>query len=115
MKNYLIPASILALVLSVGTVDPLHAQNTSPQSGAAQPDQPMQQPQASKRDDLKAFTGMIVKDGSKFVLKDMSSNTAFKVDDEKKVKDYVGKMVKITGILDQSRNMIQVESIELVS
>jgi len=45
----------------------------------------------------------------------MSSNTAYKVDDEKKVKDYVGKMVKITGTLDASRNVIQIESIEIVS
>jgi len=115
MKNYLIPSSILGLLLSVGAVGPMHAQNSTPQTGSPQTNQPMQQPESSKHQDMKAFTGMIVKDGSKLVLKDMSSNTAYKVDDEKKVKDYVGKMVKITGTLDQSRNVIQVESIEAVS
>jgi len=75
----------------------------------------MQQLAIAKHQDLKTFTGMIVKDGSKFMLKDMSSNTAYKVDDEKKVKDYIGKMVKVTGTLDQSGNVIQVESIEVIS
>jgi hypothetical protein len=118
MKKYLIPTSILGLVLSVGATGSLHAQNATPQSPDPQTQQPMQQQdssQTSKPQDPKAFTGMIVKDGSKLVLKDMSSNTAYKVDDEKKVKDFVGKMVKITGTLDQSSNVIKVESIEIVS
>lgn len=118
MKKYLIPTSLLGLVLTVGSAGAVYAQNGSSQSGELQTDQPMQQPdssQASKQQEAKAFTGMIVKDGSKLVLKDMSSNTAYKVDDEKKVKDYVGKIVKITGTLDQSSNVIQVESIEIVS
>jgi hypothetical protein len=115
MKKSWIPSSILGLVLSVTAVAPMHAQNATPQTADPQTDQPMQQPETSKYEDIKAFTGMIVKDGSKLVLKDMSSSTEYKVDDEKKVKDYVGKMVKITGTLDQSRNVIQVESIEVVS
>ncbi len=98
MKKYVIPTSILGLVLSVGSAGSGFAQNAPSQNAAP-----------------KAFPGMIVKDGSKLVLKDMSTNTAYKVDDEKKVKDYVGKMVKITGTLDQSRNVIQIESIEIVS
>jgi len=118
MKKYLIPMSILGLVLGVSSTGSLFAQNTPPQNAAPQTDQPMQQDssqKSNKQHDTKAFTGMIVKDGSKLVLKDMSSNTAYKVDDEKKVKDYVGKMVKITGTLDASRNVIQIESIEIVS
>jgi hypothetical protein len=115
MKKYLISTSILGLALALAAVGPMRAQNATVQSANAQTNQPMQQPESPKHQDIKAFTGMIVKDGSKFVLKDVSSNTAFKVDDEKKVKDYVGKMVKVTGILDQSRNMIRVESVEVVS
>jgi Protein of unknown function (DUF5818) len=118
MKKYLIPTSILGLVLSVGSVGAMHAQNAAPQSAAPQSDQQTQQDssqESTKQQDAKAFTGMIVKDGSNLVLKDMTSNTAYKVDDEKKVKDYIGKIVKITGTLDQSRNVIQVESIEIVS
>jgi len=118
MKKYLIPTSILGLVLSVSSAGSLFAQNAPPQNAAPQTDQPMQQDssqESNKQQETKAFTGMIVKDGSKLVLKDMSSNTAYKVDDEKKVKDYVGKMVKITGTLDPSRNVIQIESIEIVS
>src|SRR6267142_53565 len=118
MKKYLISTSILGLVLSVGSAGSMFAQSTASQTAAPQTDQPSQQDssqESSKQQDTKAFTGMIVKDGGKLVLKDMSSNMAYKVDDEKKVKDYVGKMVKITGTLDASRNVIQIESIEIVS
>jgi hypothetical protein len=110
MKKYMIPTSILGLVLSVGGVGLMHAQEAT-QQDPSMPDSA----QTAKQQDAKAFTGMIVKDGSKLVLKDMTSNTSYKIDDEQKVKDYVGKMVKITGTLDQSQNVIQVESIEIVS
>jgi hypothetical protein len=118
MKKYLTSTSILGLVLDVGSAGSMFAQRTASQKAAPQTDQPLQQDssqESSKQQDTKAFTGMIVKDGSKLVLKDMSSNMAYKVDDEKKVKDFVGKMVKITGTLDQPRNVIQIESIEIVS
>jgi len=44
-----------------------------------------------------------------------NSKVSYKVDDDNKVKDYVGKQVKITGTLDPSANVIHVDSIELVS
>jgi len=50
-----------------------------------------------------------------FVLQDPNSKVSYKVDDDNKVKDYVGKQVKITGTLDPSANVIHVDSIELVS
>jgi len=108
MKKYpMIPASVLGLILCLGSGVLMHARN----GGMPQTDQPLQQ----ATQETKAFTGMIVEDGGKVLLKEMSSNTAYKVDDQKKVKDYVGKMVKITGTLDQSRHVIQIESVELAS
>ena len=115
MKKFLIPTSILGLVLSVGGVGSMLAQNAAPLDTQTNQPMPQDASQSGQQQDTKAFTGMIVNDGNKLVLKDMSSNTAYKLDDEKKVKDYVGKMVKITGTLDQSSNVIQVESIEIVS
>ena len=101
MKKFLIPTSILGLVLSVGGVGSMLAQNAAPLDTQTNQPMPQDASQSGQQQDTKAFTGMIVNDGNKLVLKDMSSNTAYKLDDEKKVKDYVGKMVKITGTLDQ--------------
>jgi hypothetical protein len=114
MKNYFIRGSVWALTLGVASMGSLYAQNTQPpqnkqpQAQAGQQDE-MQQPEA------KAFTGVIVKEGNRLVLQDPNSKVSYKVDDESKVKDYVGKEVKIVGSLDTSTNVIHVESIEVVS
>jgi len=115
MKNYFIRSFACALILGLATVGSVHAQNTQP----TKPDQPQTQAQPSQdnmqQDDSKDFTGRIVKQGNKLVLRDASANVNYKVDDESKVKDYVGKQVKITGTLDTSTNVIHVDSIEVVS
>jgi len=59
--------------------------------------------------------GVIVKDGNRLVLQDPTSKARYKIDDETKVQDYVGKQVKIIGSLDASTNILHVETIELVS
>jgi hypothetical protein len=115
MKSYLIRSSVFALVFGVTTMGPLYAQNGQ----GAQPGQPQTQAPQSQDDmqqqDSKAFTGTIMRQGNKLVLRDTSANINYKVDDEDKVKDYVGKQVKITGTLDASTNVIHVDSIEVVS
>jgi hypothetical protein len=114
MKPYFIRGSVLALTLGVAGMGSLYSQNVQTSNTDSQQTQSneqdnMQQPEA------KAFTGVIVKDGSRFVLQDPNSKVSYKVDDDSKVKDYVGKQVKITGTLDPSANVIHVDSIEIVS
>jgi len=115
MKNYFIRSSMFALVLVVATMGALYAQNAQ----TAQPSQPQiqatQSQDSMQQQESKAFTGTIVKAGNKLVLRDASANVNYKVDDESKVRDYVGKQVKITGTLDASTNVIHVDSIEVVS
>ncbi|HZE25756.1 MAG TPA: DUF5818 domain-containing protein [Terriglobales bacterium] len=113
MKKYLIRGSVLALVLGVASMGSMYAQNATPQN-----DQQMRSNSSQDGDrqpEAKSFTGTIVKQGNKLMLRDPSSNVSYKVDDESKVKDYVGKQVKIVGTLDASTNVILVESIEIVS
>jgi len=114
MKNYFLCGSVLALTLGVASMGSLYARSTQTAQNEPQQVQPnqqddMQQPEA------KAFTGMIVKDGNRLVLQDPASKVSYKVDDENKVKDYLGKQVKIIGSLDASTNVIHVDSIEIVS
>ncbi|MBZ5681996.1 MAG: hypothetical protein LAO24_18000 [Acidobacteriia bacterium] len=78
-----------------------------------QQDEP-RMPAASKEaqsQDAQAFTGRIVKENGKVVLKDPVTKNSYQIDDTAKVKPYMGKEVKVTGKLDMSSNTIHVESV----
>jgi len=89
-------------VASLGTS--LHAQQ--------RPSDPQDQPQATQQQEMKAFTGKIVKEGEKLVLKDTTANVSYQLDDQEKAKPFQGKHVKVNGKLDTSSNVIHVDSIE---
>lgn len=90
------------------------------------PDRPMQQqpdqqpaqsvnpPTPPQPPAAQTFTGTIVKDGIRYVLK-VSSNSVYQLDDQERAKQYEGKQVKIAGTLDPTGNSLHVTSIELVS
>ena len=62
------------------------------------------------RPDVRVYMGTIVKDGDAYVLK--AANEKYRLDSQKKAKNYKGKDVKIMGTLDKTRNLIHVEKIE---
>ncbi|MFZ0339846.1 MAG: DUF5818 domain-containing protein [Terracidiphilus sp.] len=72
--------------------------------------QPQQQPDQSQTKSA-TFTGMIVKNGDQYVLRD-SSGQIFGLDDSEKAKPFEGKTVKVTGQLDEQAKVIHVEDIE---
>lgn len=78
-----------------------------PSQSANPPAQP--QPPAAQ-----TFTGTIIKDGNRYVLK-VSSNSVYQLDDQERAKQYEGKQVKIAGTLDATGNSLHIGSIELVS
>jgi uncharacterized protein YdeI (BOF family) len=57
------------------------------------------------------FSGMIVKNGDQYILRD-SSGQSFGLDDSEKAKPFEGKTVKVTGQLDEQAKVIHVENIE---
>ena len=61
-----------------------------------------------------SFTGKIVKDGGKYVLK-VSSNNSYQLDAQSDVKQYENQDVKVIGNLDTVSNTIRVVKIELLS
>jgi hypothetical protein len=84
-----------------------------------EPDQQAQQakPQADPQTqsaETQSFTGKIVKDGSKYVLK-VSSNNSYQLDEQGGVKQYEGQEVRVVGNLDKDSNTIRVVKIELLS
>jgi uncharacterized protein YdeI (BOF family) len=60
------------------------------------------------------FTGVIVKNGEQYVLRDSSGNV-YKLDDSSRVQVFEGKTVKIVGKLDPDSKMIHVDSIQALA
>ena len=88
-----------------------------PRAPAANPSQNEQQMPAdsdAQTQDARAFTGRVVKENGKVVLKDPVTKTSYQVDDVSKVKGYIGREVevKVTGRLDMDSNVIHVETVE---
>ncbi len=69
-----------------------------------------QDPQAPTQ----SFTGKIVKDGVKYVLK-VASNSTYQLEGEGDVQQYENQDVKVVGTLETGTNTIRVVKIELIS
>jgi len=79
-----------------------------------QPAQSVSPPAPPQPPAAQTFTGTIVKDGTRYVLK-VSTNSVYQLDDQERAKQYEGKQVKIVGTLNATGNSLHITSIELVS
>ena len=61
-----------------------------------------------------SFTGKIIRDGNKYVLK-VASNITYDLQEQAGVNQYENQSVKVVGDLDKSTNTIRVAKIELLS
>lgn len=89
------------------------------QSAIAQYSPSQQRPTAQQTDpnsaaEMKIFTGTIVKSGDKLVLADTENGASFQLDDQQKAQEFVGKKVKVSGVLDTATGVIRVSAIEPV-
>lgn len=77
-----------------------------------------QSPAAAESSDhspaAQSFTGKIVKDSGKYVLK-VASNTSYQLEGEGDLDQYENQNVKVVGNLDKGTNTIHVVKIELLS
>jgi lipopolysaccharide export system protein LptA len=114
MKNSLLRLAGV-LIVAAGMVavsvpaDAHQAARDSQQPSAAQ------QPNDMQTQDAKPFSGTIVKEKGKFVLKDAATKMSYQLDDQDKAKQFEGKQVKVTGKLDLDTNLIHVENIQPLS
>jgi len=67
-------------------------------------------PQASRQ----SITGVIVREGEKYVLK-AGDNTTYQLDDQERARRYQDKRVTVIGSLDANSTIFHIESIDLVS
>jgi hypothetical protein len=63
----------------------------------------------------KTFSGTIMKQGDIYVLSDKANKTNYQLDDSKKVSEFVGKSVKVTGTLDAENLTIHVQTIQAIA
>ena len=82
--------------------------------GQQPPDQsqPGQASQSEDQQQTQAFMGKVVKSKGGYVLRDDASGTTYKLDDADSSKHFVGKSVKVVGMLDPATSTIHVLSIE---
>jgi len=71
--------------------------------------------QATDKEAMKTFTGVVLKQGDLFILSDKAAKTNYQLDDPKKVSEYEGKSVKVTGTLDAENLTIHVETITVIT
>lgn len=92
---------------------PVQQQQDAQQPGQSQPTNPPQD-QGREKSAQQTFTGTIIKDGAKYVLKG-SGDTEYQLNDQDVVKGYEGKQVKLIGTLDPDGHSIHVVRVELIS
>jgi hypothetical protein len=106
MKRVFIVAAGLALSLSFAPIAGTAAASRVPAfQGAYEKNQ----------EATKTFSGTVVKQGDIYVLSDAASKTNYQLDGASKVKDFVGKSVKVTGTLDAENLTIHVQSIQEIA
>lgn len=94
-------------VANAATPMPVIQEPQAPPS-QAQPDQAQPNPDSARST---TFTGIVMKDGEQYVLRD-SSGSVYKLDDSSRAQSFEGKTVKVTGQLDPNSKLIHVDTIE---
>jgi hypothetical protein len=104
--------SIVAMLGLSGLGMNLAAQQTpsTPSQTGSMPQQ--QQTDASNpQQSARSFEGKIAKSGDQLVLQENSTQTAYKLDDQDKAKQFEGKDVKVMATVDTSTNTLHVVDI----
>jgi hypothetical protein len=117
------------LLLTIISPPPVYAQQTDQDSSPTAPqksDSPGVPPQhaneaqmpasgATTTEAPKTFSGTILSESGKILLKDPVTKVVYELDDASKAKQFLGKTVKVTGKLDTNSNKILMKSIEPIS
>jgi len=105
---------LITLLVSLTGI-PLFGQGQQPSSqDPATQSEPSTSQQSAESQPTQIFVGKIAKSKGEVVLKD-DAGTSYKLDNTDQAKPFVGKSVKITGTLDESKKTIHVMNIEPAS
>lgn len=90
------------------------AQQQQPESAQPSPQQQAARPRPSSEaetQDALAFTGRLVKENGRVLLKDPVTKMTYQLNDALKAKPFLGKQVRVIGKLNLDSNLIYVDSI----
>lgn len=114
MKNkflsVIVPALVAFTLPLTGTLMAYAAKVQEPGSSPNQGQPNQSQPSSDMA--VQTFGGRILKSNGRYMLKDFSGKAAYMLDDQVKAKHYQGKIVVVTGTMNQDSNTIHVEKIE---
>jgi hypothetical protein len=106
MHRYFATSVVASLVLGmVFVAGPLFAQNRPANTASHANAAPL-----TRKAQQQTFTGTIVKSGGSYVLE--VAGTAYQLSDQTDAAKYVGKQVKVTGVLNASTDTIRVSNIQ---
>src|SRR5712692_5039197 len=107
MKRLIAIVALLGLTWLGLNLSAQQAKSAKDQAGAQQqPTDTQSQPQSPR-----ALEGKIAKSGSQFVFQEASTQTAYKLDDQDKVKPFEGKNVKVMATVDPNTNTLHIVDI----
>jgi hypothetical protein len=126
MKEFLVRLALAAALAALALTLSSRAQQAEdsarpnpkqhkPEAGQPSPEQSgdgMPSADDLKTQDALAFTGRLVKEKGRILLKDPVTKVNYRLDVQSKAKAYVGKQVKVIGKLYLNSNTIQIDSIE---
>ena len=111
--GFRLAAGLLAFTLLVASAWSASQQREHPNSLSETPTlAPVDSQKPQKQPEVKFFIGKISKIDQKLVLEDAITDTSYQLDDQKKAKQFEGKIVRVTGTLDAQNNLIHVQAIE---
>lgn len=70
------------------------------------------QEKSEPQEEVKSFSGIIARNGDRFILQDDTNRVSYNLDDQQTAGKFDGKKVRVTGTLDASNNTIRVTAIE---
>ena len=76
---------------------------------------PFQGSSEKRQEATKTFSGTVMKQGDIYILNDNADKTNYQLVDSKKVSEFIGKNVKVTGTLDAENLTIHVQNIQEVA
>jgi hypothetical protein len=84
-------------------------------NASALPGLPFQGAYEKRQEVTKTFSGTVAKQGDIYILADKADKTNYQLVDSKKVDEFIGKNVKVTGTLDAENLTIHVQDIQEIA
>jgi flagellar basal body-associated protein FliL len=109
MKRAMTLATLALAILSTVSFAKQQDQSAPQQQQPSQTQPSTDAPSQASPSQAQPFTGMVVKEGDKYVLQ--SSGMTYQLDDQEKAKKFEGQQVKVNGDLDKSTRTIRVSDI----